>query len=132
MRIFNHCNAHIANPMSDESREIGRKLKIAIKQRGLSQADVATKLCVSQPRVSRVLAGDFTPRSKLVRRLCEQFDVDLTYAHISEAERAFETATDRLRLLWDGTSSGAERLDALLDAVRSIRPADQSTKRPAA
>jgi transcriptional regulator with XRE-family HTH domain len=108
---------------------------VSIRKRQLSQKEVAAAQNVSQPRISRILAGEFTRRSELAKRLCETFGVKPPHAHISDADRAFQSATGTLRSLWDGTPGDAERLDALLDAIRSVRTSpsgqkDQPVSRP--
>jgi transcriptional regulator with XRE-family HTH domain len=107
--------------MTDDSLRIGRELRERLRAQGLSQQEVARQRGVSQPRISRVLAGDFTGRSTLARDLCAQFEVEPLDAHISEADRAFQRVTGSLRSIWDGTVGGAANLGQLIEAVRSVR-----------
>ncbi|WP_066806374.1 helix-turn-helix domain-containing protein [Sphingomonas asaccharolytica] len=111
--------------MTDDSLRIGRALRERMRLQGLSQQEVARQNGVSQPRISRVLAGDFTERSVLARELCVQLGVEPLDAHISEADRAFERVAGSLRSIWDGTVSGATSLGRLIEAVRSVRVPDE-------
>jgi transcriptional regulator with XRE-family HTH domain len=104
--------------MFDDSVRVGRDLKSAVKQAGQSQHAVAKAFGVSQPWISRILNGQFGDRTELAMRLCEKFGVE-PYAH-DPGEGEFNDLAFRLRELWDGTPSGAQRLRALLNAVLEI------------
>lgn len=110
--------------MNTETVKIGRALRAELNRRGLSQEQVAATFSVTQPRISRVLKGDFTHRSELVPLLCAAYleGVDAPdladYAHDEIAGQAFERAVQTLRLMWDGTAEHAERLAAMIEAVR--------------
>jgi transcriptional regulator with XRE-family HTH domain len=121
MRINIIFNAHNRVSMDRETIRVGQELRAAISEANVSQWDLARLEGVTQSRISRVLSGEFTPKSKLAQRLCDRYGVEPPDAHISEADRAFQTVTGSLRQLWDGTPKGAHRLRELLGAVRTIR-----------
>ena len=106
--------------MNADTVRVGRDLRAQLRKMKLSQKAVAAELHVTQPRISRVLKGEFTKRSKLALRLCERYSVEPANAHKLAADDAFETATGAFRELWDGTPAGAQRLTDLISAIRSV------------
>lgn len=117
--------------MNLETVRIGSALRAELNRRGISQEEVAAKFNVTQPRISRVLKGEFTHRSELATLLCAAYlegadapDLD-KYAHNEVAAQAFERAVRTLRLMWDGTADHADRLAAMIEAVRRSREVDK-------
>lgn len=111
--------------MFDDSVRVGRELKSAVKQARQSQHAVAKEFGVSQPWISRILNGQFGERTDLAMRMCEAYGVD-PYAHKDADDGQFDDLASKLRELWDGTPTGAQRLRALLNAVLEInRSTDQ-------
>jgi transcriptional regulator with XRE-family HTH domain len=102
--------------MFDDSVRVGRELKSAVKSARLSQHTVAKEFGVSQPWISRILNGQFGDRTDLALRLCETYGVK-PYAHNEADDAQFDGLASKLRELWDGTPTGAQRLRALLNAV---------------
>ena len=102
--------------MFDDSVRVGRELKSAVKSARLSQHAVAKEFGVSQPWISRILNGQFGDRTDLAMRLCETYGVQ-PYAHNDADDGQFDELACKLRELWDGTPTGAQRLRALLNAV---------------
>lgn len=105
--------------MFDDSVRVGRELKSAVKQARQSQHAVAKEFGVSQPWISRILNGQFGERTDLAMRLCETYGVE-PYAHNDAGDGEFDDLASKLRELWDGTPTGAQRLRALLNAVLEI------------
>lgn len=102
--------------MFDDSVRVGRELKLAMKSARLSQHAVAAEFGVSQPWISRILNGQFGARTDLAMRLCEAYGIE-PYAHNTEDDGQFDDLISKLRELWDGTPTGAQRIHALLNAV---------------
>lgn len=117
--------------MNADSVEIGSALRAELARRGLSQEQVAAEFNVTQPRISRVLKGEFTHRSELVRMLCATYLVGTAtpnlenYAHKTVAANAFQHAVQALRLMWDGSADHAERLTEMINAVRRSQNSDE-------
>jgi transcriptional regulator with XRE-family HTH domain len=117
--------------MSVDSIEVGSALRAELARRGLSQEQVAAEFNVTQPRISRVLKGEFTHRSELVRMLCATYLEGTAtpnledYAHEKVAANAFQRAVQALRLMWDGSADHAERLTELISAVRRSQNCDE-------
>jgi transcriptional regulator with XRE-family HTH domain len=100
--------------------EIAADLSQWLKAEGRTQAGVAAEANITQPHLSRILAGMFKPgRSAAAERLCNLAGVPL---------REERTRIDRnvrlmraLERLWDGTPEDAERLADLLVAAGDLR-----------
>lgn len=54
---------------------IGALLAAKLKQRGLTQSQIAAELSISQAWVSRVLHGQFTERSAVAQAMCARLGV---------------------------------------------------------
>lgn len=113
--------------MTVDTVRIGDALRAELNRRGLSQEQVAATFNVTQPRISRVLKGEFTHRSELASLLCATY-LDgsnaphiKNYAHNESAGQAFEWAVQRLRSMWDGTADHAERLAAMIEAIMRVQ-----------
>jgi transcriptional regulator with XRE-family HTH domain len=128
MRIFSNCHAHILEMiLRPRAKQIADELRAELKRLHKSQEEVAREFGVTQPRISRILKGEFTRRSTLAPRLFEQYlgkekreQLEL-HAHEEEADHAFEVAVRALELMWDGTPEHAARLKKMIVAVRSAR-----------
>jgi len=92
-----------------------------MREEGFRQSEIAKQCGVSQPRVSRVLAGDFTVRSELADELCRRFGVEPLDEATEKADRAFTSVELSLRTLWDGTEGGARRINRLISAVKVVK-----------
>jgi transcriptional regulator with XRE-family HTH domain len=112
------------------SAEIAAELRAWLERTGTTQAQVASRLRVSQPRISRILAGDFSSRSATARKFC-------ALARVPVSARAGTRRADR-RLVaafydaWDGTDEERKRLERLLRAAavwNAERTATRSVRR---
>lgn len=92
----------------DWARDLGLRLTAAMKRRGLTQEALAQSLSITQAQVSRVLAGQFTPRSASAKALC-------TLLRVAYAGPAGRVPASRRRL---------ERLSALAHTCSDRQVAD--------
>jgi predicted transcriptional regulator len=87
---------------------------------GRTQNDVAATVGVTQPQLSRILSGHFSPaRSTTVRRLCELAGVPMEEPRpVADAKQHLYQV---LNQVWDGSDDDAERIAALLRAAHRLR-----------
>jgi transcriptional regulator with XRE-family HTH domain len=84
-----------------------------------TQTALASKLGVSQSRISRILAGDFSRRSDTASRLIKMAGVELAPAMSPlESERRLVKAFHEV---WDGTTEGWHRIMATLESAMEVR-----------
>lgn len=97
----------------------------AARSAGLSQKDIADALGVSQPQVSRILAGKSTRRTRLFESVC-------MYAYDAEARahqgtkppaHSCSTLLDALDAIWDGTDRHAKALALVIRSLGSLSSA---------
>ncbi|MBA3780535.1 MAG: helix-turn-helix transcriptional regulator [Nocardioides sp.] len=92
---------------------IGEQIKNLRKERGWSQADLATKINGDAGQISRYENGKITPSVEAIVRFAELFDVSVDYLLVNGAlRRPFRQANDEL-------GSRLVDLDQLNDADRA-------------
>ncbi len=92
---------------------IGEQIKNLRKERGWSQADLATKIAGDAGQISRYENGKITPSVKAIVKFAELFDVSVDYLLVEDAtRRPFRQSHDEL-----GTRLAD--LDKLSDADRA-------------
>jgi transcriptional regulator with XRE-family HTH domain len=100
--------------------EIARDLRSWMKSRSETQTAVAARIGVTQPQLSRILAGNFSPRrSRKAQELCNLARIPIEGPDGSAPVR--EDLCNAVLQLWDGTLEDADRLQALLHAARRLR-----------
>jgi len=100
--------------------DIGAQLRAWIRERGMSQEEVARWLGIRQPQVSRILAGSFSLRSRAVRIWCVEAGISLEENRPARGATRKELVT-LLDAVWDGTADDAARVAALLRAAAALR-----------
>lgn len=108
--------AEHAKIRSRPSPEIAGELRLWLKTTGKTQAELARTLGVTQPHISRILAGDFSLRSDAVRRLCRYAKVEV----VTRRPPREQELRGMLRTIWNGTESDAERVLAVLRAIADL------------
>ncbi len=58
---------------------IKERLRVAIRQSGLSQTDIAKKVSVSQSCIAHYVKGDILPTLETFAELCDTLDIDPSY-----------------------------------------------------
>lgn len=100
--------------------DIARDLRAWVDSGTQTQVELAAKVGVTQPQLSRILAGMFTPgRSSAAQKLSKMAGVPM------HARSDTASASDRLCAtvirVWDGTPEGVDHLVTILEAVRDFR-----------
>lgn len=97
------------------------------RQRGITQAQIATALGASQSQVSRILSGRGQRPSRLLEEVClyvERFVGGVT----ADAVRENEELVDAMRVTWDGSAAHAIALSTVIRSLVVLRqPGDAST-----
>jgi transcriptional regulator with XRE-family HTH domain len=104
---------------------IGAALAKAFQRRGLTQTQVAVRYGVSQSRVGRIYAGDFTARSGTAQRMCKDTGVKFLDAAADNVRYAYNRRR-LMRLLdsvWKGTDEDASYVAEALVAIGRLRQA---------
>lgn len=108
--------------------DVGRKIEILRKSRGLSQAEIGEIAGVSSQSVSYWEAGEKSPRLAAVRKICERFGLDLNEFADESLEfnpEAGQGLTWKQRLLIEKIQGLS---DSQVDAILTLLDL-QSTKR---
>lgn len=78
--------------MSSESRSTeatlrtGAKIREARERRGLTQRDLAERLCCQQPAVARLEASGVSPNVRTLERIANALGLDLEWQMVSRNE----------------------------------------------
>lgn len=105
---------------------VGAALASAFSRRGQTQSQVAAHYGVSQSRIGRIYAGDFTQRSCTAKQMCEDAGVKFLGAS-TDSDRY---AHNRQRLIclldtvWKGTDEDASYVADALIAIGRLRQKD--------
>lgn len=103
----------VAPDQGEATMPIGEQIKTLRKERGWSQADLATKIAGDPGQISRYENGKITPSVEAIVKLAELFDVSIDHLLLDDApRRPFRQADDEL-----GTRLAD--LDKLTDADRA-------------
>ena len=73
--------------------EIGRKLRLLRKGKGMTQQDVASRLGMVRATISNYEVGRRTPHLSELKRFAELFGVDLGYFGVDASDGMFELAS---------------------------------------
>ncbi|GAB3700218.1 helix-turn-helix domain-containing protein [Mariniluteicoccus flavus] len=92
---------------------IGEQIKTLRKERGWSQADLATKIVGDAGQISRYENGKITPSVEAIVKFAELFDVSVDYLLVEDAHRR------PFRQTHDELGTRLADLDKLSDADRA-------------
>ena len=114
---------------------IARALRAWKAAKELTQNEIASRVALSQPTVSRALRGLLTEDSPALHKLCVAAGIDPVIGTPPQGADALVTALPQSLIqavsrVWDGSSRNAERLIALLDAVAELRHNPPALGRP--
>ncbi|RUP25724.1 MAG: helix-turn-helix domain-containing protein [Curvibacter sp.] len=96
-----------------------QKLRLLVKSRVLTQADIALATNVDQSQVSRILAGQIRRVSANVLELCKfanSYD-----GGVRRDPSQNEVLIGALRAVWDGSSAHAEAIASVLLSLRKFK-----------
>lgn len=87
----------------------------------VSQEEMALRLRVRQPQVSRILDGKFGLRSRAAQRWCSEAGVPMSKPEELAIRPGRKELVVLLETIWDGTPEDAIRVSALLRAAADLR-----------
>ncbi len=82
-----HRDRRVAPDQGEASMPIGEQIKNLRKERGWSQADLATKINGDAGHISRYENGKITPSVEAIVKFAELFDVSVDYLLVEDAPR---------------------------------------------
>jgi transcriptional regulator with XRE-family HTH domain len=111
-----------------KSEIIGKRLKIAREQAGLSQSQVAKMLNLHRPTISEMEAGRRKLSAEELAQLSKIYDVRITWLACADDDDVDERR-DRIEIAARKLSKmNSEELDELLDLLSTLRQNDDPTK----
>lgn len=81
--------------------ELGEKVKLIRKRRGLNQDDLAEVLELSRSQISNLESGRRNLSVKQLEKLCEYFKVDMSYFLMSETTDSCLDLIEKAKLLFE-------------------------------
>lgn len=93
----------------------------ACRRLAITQSQIAKALGASQGQVSRILGGKIQRASRLLEEVClfvERSDQGVT----AEAVKANEELINALRETWNGSSTHAKALAAIIRSTKALSP----------
>ena len=80
--------------------ELGEKVKLLRKRRNLKQDDLAVALGLSRSQISNLESGRRNLSLKQLEKLCEYFQVDMSYFVMSETTDSCLDLIEKAKLLF--------------------------------
>ncbi len=105
----------------DELTARTQRAKSICMARGVTQAQIAVDLGVSQSQVSRILKGQGLRASRLSEEVClyvEKFQEGVT----PDAVRRNDDLVDALTATWDGSATHARALSTVIRSLCALGP----------
>jgi len=100
--------------------KLGRALRVAARQNGISQAVLSNKIGINQSQVSRILSGKFSKTSKSVNALCILLKVTKTPTEGVVSLSNYPELSFCLAEFLDGTRRREKAIVRLLRSARSL------------
>lgn len=105
----------------DELASRAERARSTCKARGVTQAQIAVDLGVSQSQVSRILKGQGLRASRLAEEVClyvERFQDGVT----ADAVRSNDELVNALTETWDGSATHARALSSVIRSLCALGP----------
>lgn len=96
------------------------------KARGITQAQIASDLGVSQSQISRILKGKGLRASRLAEEVClfvERFEGGVTASSVRENDEL----VNALVVTWDGSATHARALSSVIRSLCALGPSSAKT-----
>ena len=100
--------------------ELGEKIKLLRKRRNLRQDDLATVLGISRGQISNLEKGRRNLSLKQLEKLCEYFQIDMSYFLMSETTDSCIELIDKAKLLFESKELTNGQKDDLFTSVMKI------------
>ncbi len=100
--------------------ELGEKIKLLRKRRNLRQDDLASVLGISRGQISNLEKGRRNLSLKQLEKLCEYFQIDMSYFLMSETTDSCIELIDKAKLLFESKELTNEQKDDLFTSIMKI------------
>mgnify|MGYP004553731991 CR=1 FL=1 len=100
--------------------ELGEKIKLLRKRRNLRQDDLAIVLGISRGQISNLEKGRRNLSLKQLEKLCEYFQIDMSYFLMSETTDSCIELIDKAKLLFESKELTNEQKDDLFTSIMKI------------
>lgn len=100
--------------------ELGDKVKLLRKRRGLKQDDLAELLELSRGQISNLESGRRNLSLRQLEKLCEYFKVDISYFFMSNYNRFLFRFNRKARVLFESKELTSEQKDDLFISIMKI------------
>lgn len=100
--------------------ELGEKVKLIRKRRGLKQDDLAVILNLSRGQISNLESGKRNLNLKQLERICEYFKVDMSYFLMSETTDSCLDLIERAKLLFDSKELTNSKKEDLFISIMKV------------
>ena len=101
-------------------RELGNKVKLLRRRRGLKQDDLAEVLDLSRSQISNLESGRRNLSIRQLEKLCEYFKVDMSYFFITETADSCLDLIEKAKLLFDSKELTNVQKDDLFTSIMKI------------
>lgn len=108
------------NP-KEKSSAIGKRLRLAREQKGLSQQEVATELDLHRPTITEMEAGRRNVRPEEFEALAKLFEVPLTWLMCADTEEADDRRDRRDMVAIQLQKLTTDELDVVLGILTTLR-----------
>lgn len=100
--------------------ELGKKVKLIRKRRGLNQDDLAKTLELSRSQISNLESGRRNLSVKQLEKLCEYFKVDMSYFLMSETTDSCLNLIEKAKLLFESKELTNIQKEDLFTSIMKI------------
>ena len=90
----------------DNKNEIGERIKQVIAEQGITQAEFAQRLNISQSMVSKICSGAAEPSFRTISDICKTFGVDVIWLETGCGQMHSVDAEDNLLAVFTGQTLG--------------------------
>lgn len=100
--------------------ELGEKVKLIRKRRGLNQDDLAEVLNLSRSQISNLESGRRNLSVKQLEKLCEFFKIDMTYFVMTETTDSCLDLIEKAKLLFSSKELTNTQKEDLFTSIMKI------------
>ena len=100
--------------------ELGEKVKLIRKRRGLNQDDLAEVLELSRSQISNLESGRRNLSVKQLEKLCEYFKVDMSYFLMTETTDSCLDLIEKAKLLFESKELTNIQKEDLFTSIMKI------------
>ena len=100
--------------------ELGEKLKLLRIRRGLNQENIANVLNLTKSQISNVEHGRRNLNLKQLDKLCDYFNIELSYFLFSNTTDSCIDIIDRIKLIFESKELSKEQKDDVFTEIMRI------------